>query len=112
MRVRFTVMARSASRRLLDDRGRPLPGLGIGYVPALQMRIGVPKETAAGEHRVALVPEVVSKLKARGLDVVVQEGAGSGALLPDSAFVQAGATVAPDPSEVWGSEVVVTIAPP
>src|ERR1700732_5134942 len=84
----------------------------MGYVPALQMRIGVPKETAAGEHRVALVPEVVSKIKARGLDVVVQEGAGSGALLPASAFVQAGATVAPDPSEVWGSDVVVTIAPP
>ena len=45
------------------------------------MRIGVPKETAAGEHRVALVPEVVTKLSGRGLDVVVQEGAGAGALL-------------------------------
>jgi len=84
----------------------------MGYVPALQMRIGVPKETAAGEHRVALVPEVVSKLKARGLDVVVQEGAGAGALLPDDAFAKAGATIAADQSEVWGSEVVVTIAPP
>ena len=39
------------------------------------MRIGVPKETAAGEHRVALVPEVVSKLKAKGLEVLVQRGA-------------------------------------
>ncbi len=76
------------------------------------MRIGVPKETAAGEHRVALVPEVVSKLKARGLDVVVQEGAGSDALLPDSAFVQAGATIAAGAPEVWQAEVVVTIAPP
>jgi len=45
------------------------------------MRIGVPKETAAGEHRVALVPEVVAKLKAKGLDVVVQGGAGDDALL-------------------------------
>src|SRR5258707_780963 len=44
--------------------------------PASQMRIGVPKETAAGEHRVALVPEVVSKLEAKGLDVLVQSGAG------------------------------------
>jgi NAD(P) transhydrogenase subunit alpha len=76
------------------------------------MRIGVPKETAAGEHRVALVPEVVSKLKARGLDVVVQQGAGSDALLPDSAFAEAGARMTGDASEVWGSEVVVTIAPP
>ena len=74
----------------------------IGYVPALQMRIGVPKETAAGEHRVALVPEVVSKLKAKGLDVVVQSGAGADALLPDAAYVQAGAETTPNPAEVWG----------
>src|ERR1700694_1907076 len=102
MRVRFTVMARSASGRLLDDRGRPLPVLGIGYVPALHMRIGVPKETAAGEHRVALVPEVVSKLKAKGLDVVVQSGAGADALLPDAAFAAAGAPARGDVRGVWG----------
>jgi NAD(P) transhydrogenase subunit alpha len=76
------------------------------------MRIGVPKETAAGEHRVALVPEVVGKLKAKGLDVVVQSGAGADALLTDGAFAEAGATVSPDAAEIWGSDVVVTIAPP
>jgi NAD(P) transhydrogenase subunit alpha len=76
------------------------------------MRIGVPKETAAGEHRVALVPEVVSKLEAKGLDVVVQSGAGADALLSDGAFTQAGAKVTPDAAEVWGCDVVVTIAPP
>jgi H+-translocating NAD(P) transhydrogenase subunit alpha len=76
------------------------------------MRIGVPKETAAGEHRVALVPEVVSKLKAKGLEVVVQNGAGADALLPDATFAQAGARMTGDASEVWGSDVVVTIAPP
>ncbi|MGA2320800.1 MAG: Re/Si-specific NAD(P)(+) transhydrogenase subunit alpha [Solirubrobacteraceae bacterium] len=76
------------------------------------MRIGVPKETAAGEHRVALVPEVVSKLKAKGLDVVVQSGAGADALLTDAAFAEAGASVTDDAHEVWRSEVVVTIAPP
>ena len=58
------------------------------------MRIGVPKETAAGEHRVALVPEVVSKLKAKGLDVVVQSGAGADAMLTDAAFAAAGAQIA------------------
>src|SRR5271167_775108 len=84
----------------------------MGYVPALHMRIGVPKETAAGEQRVALVPEVVSKLKAKGLEVVVQDGAGADALLPDAAFVEAGATMTADSAEVWGSDVVVTIAPP
>jgi H+-translocating NAD(P) transhydrogenase subunit alpha len=76
------------------------------------MRIGVPKETAAGEHRVALVPEVVSKLKAKGLEVVVQNGAGSDALLPDSAFAEAGAQLTNELAAVWGSEVVVKIAPP
>ncbi|HEX5226040.1 MAG TPA: Re/Si-specific NAD(P)(+) transhydrogenase subunit alpha [Solirubrobacteraceae bacterium] len=76
------------------------------------MRIGVPKETAAGEHRVALVPEVVGKLRAKGLDVVVQSGAGEDALLTDEAFIDAGAEVSADPARVWGSDVVVTIAPP
>jgi NAD(P) transhydrogenase subunit alpha len=76
------------------------------------MRIGVPKETAAGEHRVALVPEVVGKLKAKGLDVVVQSGAGEDALLSDAAFTEAGAEVSADAASVWGADVVVTIAPP
>jgi NAD(P) transhydrogenase subunit alpha len=76
------------------------------------MRIGVPKETAGGEHRVALVPEVVSKLKAKGLDVVVQNGAGTDALVPDSAFAEAGAQLSADAAEIWGADVVVTIAPP
>jgi NAD(P) transhydrogenase subunit alpha len=76
------------------------------------MRIGVPKETAAGEHRVALVPEVVGKLKAKGLDVVVQADAGADAMLTDAAFVAAGAQIATDAAEVWHSDVVVTIAPP
>jgi NAD(P) transhydrogenase subunit alpha len=76
------------------------------------MRIGVPKETAAGEHRVALVPEVVSKLKAKGLDVVVQADAGADAMLTDSAFAQAGAEISTDAAQVWNSDVVVTIAPP
>jgi NAD(P) transhydrogenase subunit alpha len=76
------------------------------------MRIGVPKETAVGERRVALVPEVVSKLKAKGLDVVVQSGAGDDAMLTDAAFDAAGAQIAQDAAEVWQSDVVVTIAPP
>jgi H+-translocating NAD(P) transhydrogenase subunit alpha len=76
------------------------------------MRIGVPKETAGGEHRVALVPEVVSKLEAKGLDVLVQSGAGTDALVPDAAFAQAGAELTQDAAAVWGADVVLTIAPP
>src|SRR5450755_749462 len=106
MRVRFTVILARSSHT-----GTALSG-GIGYVLAPHMRIGVPKETAVGEHRVALVPEVVSKLKAKGLDVVVQSGAGTEALLSDAAFEEAGAQISADAAEVWGAEIVVTIAPP
>ena len=76
------------------------------------MRVGVPKETAPGEQRVALVPEVVGKLRAKGLEVLVQRGAGASALLPDEAFAQAGAQLLDDPAEVWRADVVLKIAPP
>jgi len=76
------------------------------------MRIGVPKETAPGEHRVALVPEVIAKLKGRGLEILVQQGAGEDALLGDDAFTAAGAQITGDAGEVWRSDIVVTIAPP
>jgi H+-translocating NAD(P) transhydrogenase subunit alpha len=84
----------------------------MGYVPEPHMRVGVPKETTADEHRVALVPEVVGKLKAKGLEVLVESGAGDAALLPDAAFVQAGAQMTSDSSALWSSDVVVKIAPP
>ena len=51
---------------------------------------GVPKETAAGEHRVGLVPEVVRGFCGDGHEVVVQRGAGAGALIPDEAYADAG----------------------
>src|SRR5438552_1580520 len=89
-----------------EDAALPLPS-AMGYVAALQMEIGVPKETAAGEHRVALVPEVVGKLKGKGTEVVVENGAGSGALLPDDAYVHEGARITDDAAEVWRSDVVL-----
>jgi len=72
----------------------------------------VPKETASGELRVALVPEVVAKLTAAGHEVVVQEGAGDGALIPDHQYTDAGATLALGAAEVFGAELVVKVAPP
>ena len=57
------------------------------------MKVGVAKETAPGERRVALVPEVLGKLKAAGLDILVEHGAGAGAARPDQASVDAGATL-------------------
>jgi NAD(P) transhydrogenase subunit alpha len=78
------------------------------------MRIGVPKETAEGERRVALVPEVVRKLAGGepGLDLVVQRGAGAGALIPDATYEEAGAQMAEDAGPVYDAEVVVKVASP
>ena len=76
------------------------------------MRVGVPTETAEGERRVALVPEVVRRLAPKGLEILVQSGAGAAALLPDSAFSDADARVAADADEVWKADVVVKVAAP
>jgi H+-translocating NAD(P) transhydrogenase subunit alpha len=57
------------------------------------MKVGVAKETAPGERRVALVPEALGKLTAAGLEVLVEAGAGAGALIPDQAYADAGATI-------------------
>jgi NAD(P) transhydrogenase subunit alpha len=77
------------------------------------MRIGVPKETAEGERRVALVPDVVKKLSAtEGIEILVQRGAGAGAFIPDGAYEEAGATMVDDPAAVLGADVVVKVAAP
>src|ERR1700748_1581141 len=76
------------------------------------MQIGVPRESAEGERRVALVPEVVGKLKGEGLDVVGERGAGAGALIPDEQYEQAEARMVDDPGAVYESDVVVKVAPP
>ena len=57
------------------------------------MRIGVAKETAPGERRVALVPDVVSRLTGSGFDVLIEKGAGEAASFPDASYSEAGATL-------------------
>ena len=76
------------------------------------MRIGVPRESVEGERRVALVPEVVRKLVSDGLEVVVARGAGAGALIPDSQYEEAGASMVDDSGATLGCEVCVKVAPP
>jgi H+-translocating NAD(P) transhydrogenase subunit alpha len=68
----------------------------------------VPRESGAGERRVALVPKVVERLVAKGVDVVVESEAGLAALIPDQHYTEAGATIG-DP---WDADVVVKVAPP
>src|SRR5258705_298151 len=72
------------------------------------MKLGVPKESAPGEHRVAMVPEVVGRLAKTGVDVVVEPGAGDGARIPNEAFTEAGATI----GSPWDADVVVKVQPP
>src|SRR5260221_2359931 len=72
------------------------------------MKLGVPKESAQGERRVAMVPDVVQRLAKDGVDVVVEAGAGQGARIPDALYTEAGAQVG-DP---WQADVVVKVAPP
>jgi H+-translocating NAD(P) transhydrogenase subunit alpha len=57
------------------------------------MKVAVAKESAPGERRVALVPEVIARLRGAGLEVLVESGAGAGAWLADSAYADAGASV-------------------
>src|SRR3954471_22431182 len=65
-----------------------------GPVP-VTTTVGVLRETAPGEQRVALVPAQVSRLTARGLRVLVEEGAGLPAGFPDEDYAEAGAAVRP-----------------
>ena len=77
------------------------------------MKIGVPKESADGERRVALVPDVAKSLQAKvseKIEPVLEAGAGTAAGHPDAAYQEAGAQVA-DAGAVWGAEVVLHVRP-
>ncbi len=77
------------------------------------MKIGVPREIAAGERRFALVPESAKKLVEQGNEVVIQSGGGTSAGYPDAAYVSAGARVVGDAAEIFGScDLVLKIQPP
>jgi NAD(P) transhydrogenase subunit alpha len=76
------------------------------------MKIGVARETAPGERRVALVPDALGKLTAAGVEVLVENGAGVGALIPDSAFAEAGATVVSTDDLYRDADVIVRVQKP
>jgi NAD(P) transhydrogenase subunit alpha len=74
------------------------------------MKLSVPQEAADGERRVALVPEVAKKLVASGIEVVLEPGAGAASHQPDSAYEDAGVTVAAD--QGLSGDVIAKVAPP
>jgi len=69
--------------------------------------IGVPRETFAGEKRVATVPEVVEKLIKLGFKVAVQSGAGDAANFSDEAYKAAGAQIIADAPGLWAASDIV-----
>jgi NAD(P) transhydrogenase subunit alpha len=76
------------------------------------MKVGVARETAPGERRVALVPEALGRLTAAGLEILVEAGAGGGALIPDQAYVDAGAKVVSSVDLYGQSDVILRVQKP
>jgi H+-translocating NAD(P) transhydrogenase subunit alpha len=76
------------------------------------LRVGVVKEIATGERRVALTPDVLVKLKDAGLDVLVETGAGSGAWFPDERYEQAGATIVETAKLYADADVLLAVGRP
>ena len=72
------------------------------------MNVSVPKETASGERRVALVPEVVERLGRGAVEVTVEPGAGEGAHHPDASYEEAGAKL----GDGFSGDVVAKVAAP
>ena len=69
--------------------------------------IGVPRETAPGEKRVATVPEVVERLAKLGFRVAVQSGAGDAANFADDTYRAAGAEIVADAARLWASADII-----
>ena len=77
------------------------------------MKIAVAKESEPGERRVALTPDVVSRLVKKGLEISVESGAGDGSFFSNEAYVAAGATIVDDASVLWGNaDIVLKVQPP
>lgn len=81
-------------------------------IPYSKLSVGVAKETLSAEARVALTPAGVATLKKAGLSsVLIEEGAGARSEFADSAYVDAGATVAKR-DQALGADIVLGVRPP
>ena len=76
------------------------------------MRVGIPRETAPGETRVAAVPDVAKRLSRKGIELIVEVGAGNDAHVPDMAYAEADIALAPDSARVWSADVVAKVRAP
>jgi NAD(P) transhydrogenase subunit alpha len=77
------------------------------------VKLAVLKERRSGETRVAATPESVKKLKALGLDVAIEAGAGARARMADADYTAAGASIASDAAgALAGADIVLTVRGP
>jgi NAD(P) transhydrogenase subunit alpha len=77
------------------------------------LRVFIPKECAEGETRVAATPETVKHMVKKGLEVILESGAGDAAYFPDAGYEEEGAKITTDAKEAWsGADVVVKVAAP
>jgi NAD(P) transhydrogenase subunit alpha len=77
------------------------------------MKIGVPKETLAGETRVALVPEALRALKQDQHEVLIEAGAGTSSFVADKAYAQAGATIVAEVAALYqAADIIFKVQPP
>lgn len=73
--------------------------------------IGIPKETVAGEARIALVPDVAKRFRAQGAEFLIEKGAGESSAYPDADFIDVRWTA--DPGDIWAhSDVILCVRPP
>lgn len=77
----------------------------------VEVKIGVPRERRRGEKRVALTPDHVKALTERGLEVMIESGAGREALFPDEAYLEAGATVV-QKEAIFEAHLILKVMPP
>jgi NAD(P) transhydrogenase subunit alpha len=76
------------------------------------MKVAVLKETAPGERRVALVPEMIARLRGAGLEVLVESGAGEGAWFADSTYADAGASIVSREELLAGADLILMVGKP
>jgi alanine dehydrogenase len=76
-----------------------------------RLHIGIPKETAFQENRIALIPEAVGVLINNGHEVVIETKAGDGSKFTDKDYSEAGAKIAFNKKEVYKSPILVKSAP-
>jgi NAD/NADP transhydrogenase alpha subunit len=75
-------------------------------------RVGVLRESTAGERRVALTPDVVRRIRNAGVDVFIETGAGDAAWYPDDEYAQAGASIVDAASVRETADVLLCVQPP